>query len=173
MATRTTTDLTLATIGNHDWLPGLSAVAAHLLDVSNHIHTLADLTKNDVLSIEPRSQCCCDKELTAVGVGATVGHREKTNLGVLSLEVLVSEFLAVDGSSASTILSGEVAALAHESWDDSVEGRSFVAKALLSGAQGAEILDSLWHIGVVHVEDDSTGWSTANGHVKKATHHFC
>ena len=35
--------------------------------------------------------------------------------------------------------------LAHEVGDDPVEGGSFVAKALLSGAEGAEVLGSLGH----------------------------
>lgn len=37
-----------------------------------------------------------DEELGAVGVGAGVGHGEKTLLGVLELEVLVLELVAVD-----------------------------------------------------------------------------
>ena len=43
-----------------------------------------------------------DEELRAVGVGAGVGHGQETGLGVSQLEVLVREFLAVDGLSART-----------------------------------------------------------------------
>ena len=37
-----------------------------------------------------------NEELRAVGVLAGVGHREQTRLGVLELEVLVGEFVAVN-----------------------------------------------------------------------------
>jgi hypothetical protein len=71
-----------------------------------------------VLAIEPRGDDGGDEELRAVGVGAGVGHREETRLGVAQLEaesegdptsvtvivgdrafadsLLVSELLAVD-----------------------------------------------------------------------------
>ena len=38
-----------------------------------------------------------DEELGAVGVGTGIGHGEKTGLGVSQFEVLIREFLAVDG----------------------------------------------------------------------------
>ncbi len=37
-----------------------------------------------------------DEELGAIGVLSSVGHRQKTNLGVLQLEVLIWETVAVD-----------------------------------------------------------------------------
>ena len=40
---------------------------------------------------------------------------------MLNLEVFVSKLLAVDGLASSTIALGEVASLAHEARDDSVE----------------------------------------------------
>jgi len=42
-----------------------------------------------------------DEELRAVGVGTGVGHGEETRLGVSLLEVLICEFLAVDGLASS------------------------------------------------------------------------
>jgi hypothetical protein len=39
---------------------------------------------------------CGDEELGAVGILSCIGHAEKTNLGVLELEVLVWEFVTVD-----------------------------------------------------------------------------
>ena len=44
-----------------------------------------------------------DEELGAVGVGASVGHGQQVGLGVLDLEVLIGELLAVDGLSAGTL----------------------------------------------------------------------
>jgi hypothetical protein len=59
---------------------------------------------------------------------------------VLEGEVLVGEFLAVDGLASGAIVVGEVATLAHEVGDDAVEGGALEAEALLASAQGAEVL---------------------------------
>jgi hypothetical protein len=37
-----------------------------------------------------------DEELRSIGVLSSVGHAEKANLGVLQLEVLIGELVAVD-----------------------------------------------------------------------------
>ena len=42
-------------------------------------------------------------KLADLRVGAGVGHGEKTRAGVLDLEVLIGELLAVDGLAASTL----------------------------------------------------------------------
>jgi hypothetical protein len=72
---------------------------------------LDDLTKHNVLSVQPAGDNSGDEELRAVGVGAGVGHGEKTRLGVLQLEVLVLELLAVDGLATGTVTACEVSSL--------------------------------------------------------------
>ena len=62
---------------------------------------------------------------------------------VLQTEVLVLKLVAVDGLSSGSISSGEVSPLAHEVGDDAVEAGALVAEALLSSAQGTEVLSSL------------------------------
>ena len=47
-------------------------------------------------TIEPRGNDRGDEELRAVGVLSGVGHGEHAGLGVLQLEVLVLEAVAVD-----------------------------------------------------------------------------
>jgi len=42
--------------------------------------------------------------LAAVGVGASVGHRENTGAGVLELEVLIGKLVAVDGLATSAVV---------------------------------------------------------------------
>ena len=62
-----------------------------------------DLAEDDVAAIEPRGDHGGDEELGAVGVGAGVGHGQHEGLLVGELEVLVCEFLAVDGFAARAL----------------------------------------------------------------------
>lgn len=62
---------------------------------------------------------------------------------MLQGEVLVLEFVAVDGLSAGAVVVGEVTTLAHEVGDDAVECGALVSVALFAGAQGAEVLACL------------------------------
>jgi hypothetical protein len=47
------------------------------------------LTENDMLSIEPGRHHSGDKELRTIGIGASIGHREKARLAVGHLKVLI------------------------------------------------------------------------------------
>lgn len=80
------------------------------------------------------------------GILARVGHGQQSLLGVLQLEVLVGELVAVNALSASTIALGEVTALNHKVLDNAVEGRALVAKALLAGSQSSEVLGGLYWV---------------------------
>lgn len=42
---------------------------------SNNIHPLDDFSKHDVFSVEPAGLGTGDKELAAVGIGASICHR--------------------------------------------------------------------------------------------------
>ena len=55
-------------------------------------------------------------------------------------EILVGEFFSIDALATGSIAFREVAALAHEPRNDSVEFTAFVAEALLPGTQSTEIL---------------------------------
>ena len=70
--------------------------------------------------------------------GCATHHGEKALLGVLELEVLIWELLAVDGLAASSVAVGEVTTLDHELLDDAVEGRALVSVAILAGRQLTE-----------------------------------
>jgi len=167
-------DLELSAVGNDDLLSGGTGLTADFLNSLNYIHTFGDLAKNDVFAVQPRSNSGCDKELATVGVWSAVGHGQETWSNVFSDEVFVSEFFAVDGFSAGSVLSGEIASLAHKSWNDSVEWTSLVTKTFFSGTQSSEVFDGFWYNIVVHFKNNSTGWSTANGHVKVAgDRHVC
>ena len=62
---------------------------------------------------------------------------------MLQTEVLVLKLVAIDGLPSGSISSGEVSSLTHEVGDDAVEAGALVAEALLSSAQGTEVLSSL------------------------------
>jgi hypothetical protein len=92
--------------------------------------------------------------------------------------------LSVDALSSGTITSGEISSLAHEAWDDSVEGGSWglegrmestgKAKALLSSAKSTEVLGSLWDDRALELHDDTSDGGSVSGHVEEysAISHF-
>ncbi len=74
---------------------------------------------------------------------------------MLDAEVLVLEFLAVDGSSTRTVTIGEVSALDHELGDDSVEARAFIAIAFLTGGKLVEVVGGVWDLPAIEAHDDA------------------
>lgn len=141
--------LELAAIGDDDVSLGLSRLTALSFDGLHDIHSIGDSAENYVLPVKPLSFDCAEEKLRAVGVGAGVSHGENAGSGVLLLEVLVGEFLPVDGLTASSVASREVSTLAHEVRDDPMEFASFemewlslLSHSLLSGAESSEVLSS-------------------------------
>lgn len=98
-----------------------------------------------MLVIQPCRLHGADEELRSVGVSASVGHGQDAGAGVLQAEVLIGELVAIDGLASSAVVVGEIAALAHEVWNDAMETGSLVAETLLAGAQGTEIFGGLRH----------------------------
>ena len=127
------------------------------LDLLDNVHGLgiSDLAEDDVLAIEPRGDNGGDEELGAVGVGASVGHGQKTRAGVLVDEVLIGELLTVDGATTGTVATGEVTTLEHELGDDTVEGRALVTLTLLGVAELSEVLGGLGNLVGEEVEVDA------------------
>lgn len=103
------------------------------------------MAEHNMFTIQPVRFYCADKELRAVSVRACVRHGQDTWPHVLQCEVLVRKAASVDGLPSRAIVIGEVASLAHEGWDHSVEGGAFVAEAFLTSAQGSEVLCCLRH----------------------------
>ena len=108
---------------------------------------LSHLAEDNVLAVQPGGSIEAEEELGSVGVGASVSHGEDAGSGVLFLEVLVSEFVSVDGLTTSAVSGSEIAALAHEARDDSVESAALVKKrlarlsfALFASAESTEVL---------------------------------
>jgi len=132
----------------------------------HNIHALNHTAEHDVLVVQPAGLNGSDEELAAVGVGASISHRHDARASVLQLEVLISKLAAIDGLATSAIVVGEVATLAHEVGDDAVENATLVTKALLSCAEGTEILSSLGNNIAPQLNNNPAGGLAVDGHVK-------
>lgn len=64
---------------------------------------------------------------------------------MLQAEVLIFEFVSVDGFAACSIVSGEITGLAHEIWNDTVECGASVAESFFTGAQCTEVFARFWN----------------------------
>jgi len=147
----------LSTLNNLDiafWL--ISRCLGNLLDLLNNLVALEDLAEDNVFAIEMTWSRGGDEELRSIGILSCIGHTEKTNLGVLELEVLIWELLAIDGLSTSAIALCEITALDHESRDNTMEVGSFISIALLSSCQCAEVLNCLGNRLSVQTHHNST-----------------
>jgi len=116
-------------ISNLDDLSGPARCSTETRNLIYQSRAMNDLAEHDMLAIEPTGGHGRDEELRAVGVGASIGHREQIRAVVLQGEVLIVEPVAKDRLATSAIVLGEVATLEHEFGDDTVEQRVFVAIA--------------------------------------------
>src|SRR5437879_2425036 len=104
-------------IGDDDPGCGLAASRANGFHCLDHVISLDDLSKDDVLAVEMRRIGRADEELRAIGVPPGIGHRNRTRpevLAGLALESLIVELAAIDRLTAGAIPSGEITALAHK-----------------------------------------------------------
>jgi len=137
----------LTTVGDDHGLGSPAGAGPDLLDGFHDVQTLHDLAEHHVLAVEPLGLGGTDEELRSIGAGAGISHGEDAGAGVLLDEVLIGELGAVDGLATGAVSGSEVAPLAHEPGDHPVEGRFLVveglagaAVALLTGAEGPEVL---------------------------------
>mmetsp|Transcript_10028 Transcript_10028/g.11699 ORF Transcript_10028/g.11699 Transcript_10028/m.11699 type:complete len:212 (+) Transcript_10028:124-759(+) len=129
----------------HDFTLLLWGCAVQILNFLHNFHTRQDLSKDDVLAVQPAGLHSGDKELTAVGVPAGVSHGQQAGNSMLQLEVFVVKLLTVDGLAPGTVASGKVPTLDHEVLDHTMKSRAFIAKTLLSSSKRAEVFSGLWH----------------------------
>jgi len=127
-----------------------------------------------MLAVQPVCNDSRNKELRAVRSRTSISHRQHERLGVLQLEVLISELLAIDALATSAVSAGEVASLAHKILDNAVEARALVVKglaglahALFASAQCTEVFGRLWNNICEEFEDNAASRSTADRNVKE------
>ena len=68
----------------------------HLLHLLNNTPAVDDPAKDGVLLIQVGRRPETNKELAAVGVGPSVGHRQQSLVGVRVPNLLIIELFAVD-----------------------------------------------------------------------------
>jgi hypothetical protein len=151
---------------DNDLLRELARGGAVRLDFFHEVHAVNDLAEDDVGAVQPGGDNSGNEELGAVGILASVGHGQKTRLGVLDFEVLISELLAVNGLATGAIALGEVTTLEHETGDHTVETRSSVAKTMLAGGELAEVAGGLGDDIVVKLEDDAPSILAIDGDIE-------
>jgi len=159
--------LKLSTILDLNRLARISSPRTHLFHFSNDIHSLNNLSKDDMLSVQPGGLGRTDEELRSVGVGPGIGHGENSSAGMGQLEVLIGEFLTINGLSSSSIAPSEVTTLTHEFWNYSVETASLVSEAFFPSAQCTEVFSRLWNNIGTEFHSNPTGGGTTDGDVEK------
>ena len=164
----------MTTVSDGDGPRGLAGVGSPLLDLLQHVQSLNDLSEHHVLVVEPLRLRCADEELISVGSGTGVRHGENAGTGVLLHKVLVGEPGTIDRFAACAVSGGEVAALAHEVRDHTVEDRAFVVErlasptdSLLTGAEGAEVLGGAGSGVGEELKHDPAGGLAADGYVEE------
>ena len=136
----------------------VAEISRHFCNFADNIHTCNDLAKDDVLAVEMWAFLQSDKELTSVGVGALICHRDAAGLRVSPLEIFIRKhFLALPGVDAAAaraiLLLAQVTALYDEPIDDSMEARVEIVQwalvacrcilGVLTGAEATKVLRGL------------------------------
>jgi len=82
----------------------VGSVGANVLDLVHDVHSLGDTAKDRVFVVQAVDRHGRNEELATVGVGSSVGHRQRARTIVAQRWVeLVFKVLAPDTRSASTI----------------------------------------------------------------------
>jgi len=166
----------LARVGDGDVLGWLARLATVRFNLLHDVHSLDDSSEHDVTVVQPGRLDSGDEELRSVCVGASVRHRHDARPGVLQGEILVLEFVAIDGFSSGAVVIREIAALTHEVGDNAMECRALVAVTLLAGAQRTEVLARFRNYIGTKLDDDATDRGSIGSHIKKdarQTHFTC
>mmetsp|Transcript_68676 Transcript_68676/g.204355 ORF Transcript_68676/g.204355 Transcript_68676/m.204355 type:complete len:200 (+) Transcript_68676:146-745(+) len=164
----------LPTVCDDHGFARLARLGANSLNLLHNVHAIRDRPEDNMFAIQPARLHGAEEELGAVGVGPRVRHGEDAWARVLEGEVLIRKLVAVDGLAARAVATRKVPSLAHEVLDDAVEGATLevqrlarLARALLAGAETAEVLSRLWHHVGPELHDDTACVRPADLHVEE------
>ena len=130
--------LQFAAVGNDDTLFRVSTGRADGFNGLDNIPAELDLSKDDVLAIQPLAAGGRAEELRSIGVLSRVGHTQQTRTVVGDEQLLsvpfrppfVLELSPIDGLSSGSVPVRDVTSLVHKSWNDAVEAGSLVVQWL-------------------------------------------
>jgi len=77
-------DLELSAVGDDHLLLRGAALGSYSLDLPEGVIAFDELSKDDVLTVQPRGLGSANEELGSVGVGSSVGHGQAAEASVLS-----------------------------------------------------------------------------------------
>merc|ERR1719321_298907 len=164
----------LAAIGDDHRLRGLAALRPNRFNLLHHVHALRNRSEDNVLPVKPIRLHRAQEELRTIRAWACVRHRQDAWPSVLQLKVLIRKLRAIDGLATSSVPSCEVATLAHELCDHTVERRALevqrlsgLARTLLTGAQSPEVLSCFRDHISPELHDNTAGRGSTNGHVEE------
>ena len=116
----------LTTFFDNDGLDGPVLCFRRLsLNDIQHVPTLRDFSKDDMLVVEMWGRLEAQEELRAVGARAGISHGKATAARMLILKVLVFELASVDGLAAGSVAISKITSLSHEARNDAMEGTPF------------------------------------------------
>ena len=132
--------LKLARVSNTNFLRTFSWLGSKGFNPLYNIHAFNDLSKNNMFSIQPRCFGGTNKKLGPVGVASGVGHWQDSGSSVPQLKILILKLpIPVNGFAPSSVMLGEITALAHEVRNDTVEDWAFESEPLFTSTKGTEI----------------------------------
>jgi len=155
------------TVGNLDSLAGFPRIRPDTLDSLDYIHPLRDIAEDNVLAVKPGSLGSAEEELRAVSVGPGISHGKDARPGVLQFKVFVFEFVPIDRLAPGPVPGGEVAALAHETGNDSMERTALEPKPLLTCTKSPKVFACLRHDSALERHDNLAGRRASDRHVKE------
>ncbi len=108
-----------------------------------------------MLAVQVRGGHGADEKLRTVGVLASIGHGQDAGAGMLVLEVLVLELVAVDGFPTTAVTRGEIAALQHKLGNHAVKR---AARTKTTEALRTERNEANWEVDILlHTSPCSAG----------------
>ena len=157
----------MSTSRNRDLQLRLITICSRVgLNCLDYVHSFDNLTENNVLTVQPLSFDSGQKKLTTVRVFTSIRHRQPSSSVVLKFEVFVVEFGAPDRFTAGSVAAGEIAALDHEVFDDSVETAAFVPETFGARGELAEVFHGFWHGFTEKADFDGAGRFVADSDVE-------